>query len=260
MSSTLVIQSHTSPLPYPWLEACLQSVRQWSSNNRFDYRFVGDELFDFVAEDLLQKTAQQKVIATDLARLYAAQQALQQNYETVIWLDADTLVFDSRSFSLHDEQYAVGREVWLQQNEKGRTRVYTKVHNAFLQFRRDNRFLEFYIETAEKLLRKNSGAEGEQFTAPAQFIGPKLLTALHNVVQLPVQETAAMLSPLTVQALLSGNEALIGRYNKASYVSPCAVNLCSSSCDRGELTDSDMENVIELLLGQGFPSAYGDVL
>ena len=69
MLNTLVMQSHRSPLPYPWLERCLDSVRSWSESNAFDYRFIGDELFDLVPEKLLAKTRHETVIATDLARL-----------------------------------------------------------------------------------------------------------------------------------------------------------------------------------------------
>ena len=73
MADTLVLQSHRNPLPFPWIQACLDSVRRWADANSFDYRFIGDELFDSVAESLLYKTAQQRVITTDLARLHALQ-------------------------------------------------------------------------------------------------------------------------------------------------------------------------------------------
>jgi hypothetical protein len=50
---------------------------------------------------------------------------------------------------------------------------YVKVHNAFMMFRQGNHFPDFYTDAAERLLDLNQGA------MPAQFIGPKLLTALH---------------------------------------------------------------------------------
>jgi hypothetical protein len=65
-------------------------------------------------------------------------------------------------------------------------RAYVKVRNAFLMFRKGNHFLDFYTATAQRLLRLNQGS------MPPQFIGPKLLTALHNVAICPVMETAGM--------------------------------------------------------------------
>ena len=63
---------------------------------------------------LLKKTSQQKVIATDLARLYSLQDGLRQGYATVIWCDADFLIFAPAGLSdLPQEQYAFGREVWI---------------------------------------------------------------------------------------------------------------------------------------------------
>jgi hypothetical protein len=39
---------------------------------------------------------------------------------------------------------------------------------------------------------------------PAQFIGPKWLTALHNIALGPVIESAAILSPLVMRDYLAG--------------------------------------------------------
>ncbi|MGD8590872.1 MAG: hypothetical protein PVG22_18770, partial [Chromatiales bacterium] len=138
MTKTLVIQSHRSPLPYPWLTPCLDSVRRWSESNQYTYRFLNDELFDAVEEDLLEKIAHQQVIASDLARLKLLQRALGEGYETAVWLDADFLIFDPLGFILPDGPYAVGREVWVQHDRQGRLRRYKKVHNAFLMFRQGN--------------------------------------------------------------------------------------------------------------------------
>ena len=175
MVDTLVIQSHRSPLPYLWIESCLASVGEWCAINKYDYQFIGDELFASVPDHLLEKTKNQKVIAADLARLLVLQAEL-QNYQTVVWLDADFLIFHPEAFILPDGPYAVGREVWVQQDRQGKLRPYKKVHNGFLMFRRGNVFLDFYTDSATRLLEENTG------TMPPQFIGPKLLTALHNVI------------------------------------------------------------------------------
>ena len=54
MPGTLVIQSHCSPLPWPWIGRCLESVRDWSATHGYTYRFMGDELFERVPADLLE--------------------------------------------------------------------------------------------------------------------------------------------------------------------------------------------------------------
>lgn len=242
MHDTLVIQSHRSPLPYPWIESCLRSVREWCSLNGYEYRFMGDEFFDSVPTEILKKTEGQKVIATDLARLLILQDALDSGYEAVIWLDADFLIFNPSKFELPAHPYAVGREVWIQNDKRGKLKVYKKVHNAFLMFRKQNGFLDFYRETAERLLSLNQG------TIPPQFIGPKLLTALHNIAILPVAESAGMLSPMVIMDMIEGEGAALDKFIKHSPQPIAAANLCLSSCERDDLSDKSIERLIELLL------------
>ncbi len=244
MSDTLVIQSHRAPLPFKWLGACVDSVKAWAQLYGFDYRWLGDELFDVLTEDQIEKTQHQKVIATDLARLKQLQSALAQGYETVVWCDADFLIFNPEKFKLPDNQrYALGREVWVQENpsDAKKLKVYTKVHNAFMFFRRGNSFLDFYTDTAEQLLDKNTG------TMPPQFIGPKLLTAIHNVAQCPVLSSAGMLSPLVLKDVLVGDGRALSLFKRKSTQIIAAANLCSSlSVDEG-LNDQEMAQVIDSL-------------
>ena len=244
MRSTLVIQSHRFPLPYRWLERCLDSVRDWCAMNGYEYRFTGDELFDCLPESIREKTRGQTVIATDLARLLTLQDALNSGYETVVWMDADVLVSDPSKFVLPDQSYAVGREVWVQHDKHGRLKSYKKVHNAFLMFLQGNSFLDFYADTAERLLALNKGP------VPPQFIGPKLLTALHNVAGLPVLESAGMLSPMVIRDILAGEGPALDLFIADSPQPVAAANLCVSSCDRDELSDTEMERLIDIMLGE----------
>lgn len=246
MSKTLVIQSHRSPLPYPWLEACLDSVRAWSALNLYEYRFLGDELFASVPEALRVKTQQQRVVTSDLARLLHIQDTLQQGYDTVIWLDADFLIFAPSAFVIPEQPYAVGREVWVQHDKQSQLKVYKKVHNAFLMFRKDNTFIDFYADTAQRLLSLNQG------TVPAQFIGPKLLTALHNIALLPVMETAGMLSPMVIKDILRGEGPALDLFAMNSTTAITGANLCGSSCDKNEVTEQEMEQLIVSLLNGNY--------
>jgi hypothetical protein len=241
MSHTLVLQSHRHPLPFPWIQACLDSVGGWADANGFDYRFIGDELFDSISEPLIHKTAQQRVVATDLARLHALQAGLKSGYHTVIWCDADFLVFNPIEFVLPDAAYALGREVWIQADSNDKPRVYKKVHNAFMMFRQGNSFLDFYAESAERLLNKNTGR------ISPQFIGPKLLTALHNIVICPVMETAGMLSPMVIKDIIRGQGCALDLFRKNSPTHICAANLSSSLTLQECIIDVSMLKAIEKL-------------
>jgi len=209
--------------------------------NDYEYQFFGDELFDCLPAGLFEKTRNQKVIASDLARLLVLKGALNRGYETVIWLDADFLIFNPAEFVLPDQPYAVGREVWVQNDRHGKLRVFKKVHNAFLMFRQGNHFLDFYSETAERLLLLNQGA------MPPQFIGPKLLTAIHNVAILPVMESAGMLSPAVIKGILGREGQALDLFVNNSPVLITAANLCTSSCDKDEVSEMEMQQLIKLL-------------
>lgn len=232
-------------MPYSWIGLCLDSVSEWCALNEYEYRFIGDELFGCLSSEHLAKTGQQKVIASDLARLLVLKEVLQQGYETVIWLDADFLIFNPAAFVLPELPYALGREVWVQHDRQGRLKVYKKVHNAFLMFRHENSFLDFYTETAGRLLMLNQG------TMPPQFIGPKLLSALHNVAVLPVMETAGMLSPLVTRDILSGQGPALDLFIKHSAQPVAGANLCVSSCDKNDVSEMEMEQLIVTLKAQG---------
>lgn len=264
---TLVIQSHRQPLPYDWLAPCVASVQSWAKQHSYDYQFIGDALFDTLPPWVLEKTSAQKVIASDLARLKCLQQFLTAGYQRVVWLDADFLVFAPDNFQLPEssqltERYALGREIWVQpkpdeqkaeqepaKNKATKFKAYKKVHNAFLlfdaQFGQRNSFLDFYTTHAERLLEKVHGP------MPPQFIGPKLLTALHNVVQCPVQENAGMLSPWTINDIISCGGPALDLFLKKSPQALAGANLCSSLSASDALTERALEKVVTQLLSQG---------
>ena len=244
MKNILIIQSHRSPLPYFWLTHCLDSVRNWCSMNQYHYRFIGDELFDLLPNELLVKTHQQRVICSDLARLHILQNELDNGYEMVVWLDADFLIFNAAEFIIPKRPYAVGREIWVQHDKHGKLKVYKKVHNAFLLFQKNNSFLDFYTDTAMRLLRLNTGS------MPPQFIGPKLLTALHNVAILPVMETAGMLSPMVIKDIIHDGGAALDLFVKNSPRTITGANLCISSQQNNDITEKEMHQLIESLLSK----------
>jgi hypothetical protein len=237
--ATLVLQSHRLPLPVGWLEPCLGSVRDWAERQGYAYRFEDDALLDRLPTDLRRRTAAQPVIAADLGRLAACHEALNDGWDAVVWLDADTLVIDPAGWRLTDDDYALGREVWVQREGK-RVRDFVKVHNAFLLFRPGNPFLDFYRHAAEHIVRAHAGP-----MAP-QLVGPKLLTALHSLAGCPVDERAAMLPPAVAHDLLGGGGAALDRFRELSVAPPAALNLCGSLAGV-DIDAARLQAVIELL-------------
>jgi hypothetical protein len=215
----------------------------------FDYRFIGDELFAPMDEDLRSRTRQQPVVAADLARLLALRAALDEGYDVAVWCDADFLCFAPQQLSLPATDFGLGREVWVQhrRDQSSTLRAYVKVHNAFMFFRRDNTFLEFYIGAAQRLIRANAG------TFSPQFLGPKFLTAIHNIAACPVVETAGMISPLVMADLARGGGQALDLFVEKSPRPIAAANLCASLNASGEVDDTLIEKVIQQLLAQGMP-------
>ena len=245
VTATLVIQSQRFPLPFAWLQACLDSVAGWARLNGYEYRFLGDEIFDQVVPALLEKAGGRSVIATDLARLALLQRGLDQGFDRVVWCDADFLIFRPEAFVLPPAEFALGREVWVQLDQGGRPRAYPKVHNALLMFQRANRFLEFYADTAQRLVRLYQGG------MPPQFIGPKLLTALHNIARFPVMETAGMLSPCVMRDILNEGGDALTLFLQESPAVLAGANLSSSLSAREGFGDAEMESLIRKLLVDG---------
>ena len=237
----LVVQSHRRPLPAPWLQRCLDTVQAWAMSRGFAYRFLDDELFDVLDEDLLARCAQRRVVATDLARLVWLQRALDQGYDPVIWCDADVLVFGPDRLVLPDEPFAVGREIWVDE-VRGRPKARRHVHNAVLLFRRGNPFLSFYRYAAERMVRAHDGP------MVPQFVGPKLLTALHNLVRVPVIETANLMSPPVLRDVAVGGGPFLEAWLARCDEIPAAANLCGSRVDGEELTNRLVERAVDRLL------------
>ncbi|MFK8027778.1 MAG: hypothetical protein AB8C40_06920 [Gammaproteobacteria bacterium] len=241
MTKTLVLQSHRQPLPYTWLKTCIDSVKHWADLNHYEYQFIDDALFDYVPNELLLKTQSQPVIATDLARLKLLQNKLKEKYHTVIWCDADFLIFSPKNFTLTKDTYSLGREVWIQTDSKNPKNFIAKikVHNAFMMYRQNNPFLDFYADTATRLVKLNIGR------MPPQFVGPKLLGAIHNIAQCNVQESAGMLSPAVIKDIANKSGDALALFKKKSSHPIAAANLCSSLFSRNEINEEQIKQCIK---------------
>ena len=107
---TLIFQSHAPKPPY-WIERCTATVREWTAAKGYDYRLIGDELFEGTPPAIARK-APSVLPLTDLGRLLWTQRYLKEGYERVAWIDSDVVIFDPENFSIDsDSKHLVCREV-----------------------------------------------------------------------------------------------------------------------------------------------------
>lgn len=201
---------------------CLASVERWAGAQGHDYRFAGDEIFAVVPAWYRAKVGGKLPVATDYARLVLLQQALASGYDTVIWFDADLLIFDQGLRLDFAGTCAFGHEVWIQQRE-GRLQARRNVHNAVCAFRRGCPVLPFLIHTIESLLRR---VDPERI-AP-QMAGPKLLNALHPLCDFALLPQVGALSPEVLADLGAGHGLALDLLRQQSPVPVQAVNVCAS--------------------------------
>lgn len=229
------------------MATCRRSVEGWAKDQGWDYRFRGDDLFDLVPNDIRQAFSAQRPLLADIARLKWAREVFDQDprAERVIWLDADVLLFAPQDVVLPDADFAVGRQVWIQPDTKDKLRVYRQVHNAVLAIKRTTPTLDFLIQTATDLATRHDGP------ASPQLLGPKLLTALHNIVGFGVIEGVGMASPRVLADISAGGGPAYDLLRQDSAGPIGALNLCASyreqTVDGVACTDTLFASVIKAL-------------
>ena len=239
---TLVIQSSKVPAA-AWIEQCKSSVRDWAASQQMDYRFVGDEIFDLIPDWFMHKVGQKKQVATDLGRLYLLQSALdEQGFDQAIWFDADMFVLDQGMRLTFTGSCAFGQEVWIQQEGKGRLKARRNIHNAVCVFRQGCPVLPFLIHTCLSLMARVDA----QYLVP-QFLGPKLLGALHPLADFSLLPQIGAFSPVVVNDLMQGGGKALELMRQETHGPLQAANLCSSL-----LNDNDAEGLIARLTDKEF--------
>lgn len=189
---------------------------------------------------------------SDLARLLFMTKVLDEDHdiERVIWLDADVYVFSIGNF-LSDEKsdVTVGRQIWIQPNQTGDLKAYRQVHNAFLSVRRNAPHLEFLVWAINRMVNRL-----DRPVSPQTF-GPKLLTALHNIVGFDVSDAVGMASPLVLRDLARGGGPALDRLVTETGPGLTALNLCSSyrnqTIDGVDCTDTLYSKAISQLCDWG---------
>ena len=235
MDRVLVLQSYREPVVSGWLGVCAASVREWCAEQGYAYKYVDDALFARLPAWYREKTGERTPIAADLARLlWISDELAAGNADIVAWVDVDTLVLNPSELLVSAATSCVfGQEFWVQavSSKKG-YKVRRNVHNAYCAFRPDCPILPFLIEAVQRMVRRVDA----QYMAP-QFVGPKLLTHLHNTVGFELDPHFGALSPELIDALLAGDAVPWQQLEKNMPVPLMAANLCSSlqSGDEGKM-------------------------
>ena len=248
---TTVIQSYRTQAVPEWIQLCLQTGEAWATAAGYEYQFVDDKIFDKIPKWYRRNAGDKIPVLTDLGRLILIHEILNAGADRTIWLDADVLIFNPEKLVIDIEiEYAFGREFWVQLNKKKcGLKVYRNVHNAICLFKKSNPFLEFYIHACQQII---SGASGN---VPSQVVGPKFLTALHNIMGFNLIETVGMASPLVLQDISAGGGPALNRLRAVTRLPLAALNLCSSligvKTDGIVTTEPLMMNVCERLMISG---------
>jgi hypothetical protein len=246
---TVVFQSYRTEDVPNWIATCMDRARHWSAARGFDYRFMDDQFFDLLPPDYRKKADGHLPILSDLARLILARNLMLEGYEKTIWIDADVLIFDLESFDLAIEGgFCFCREIWVQPSPKGGIRVFRNVHNAVCLFVKGNSFLEFYIDACQQII---AGVDKNKAMVN-QIVGPKLLSALHNMIGYPLIKNVGMLSPLVLQDIDKVGGAALDLLVHEIPAPMQAANLCSSLAgyviDGIDLNHTMMERVVGQLV------------
>lgn len=220
-----VLQSAAEDHP-EWQTACMQTVRSWAQNHGWQYQFTDDALFAELPSDFVQKVGYRTPILADLGRLYWLRDTLEQLGGVAIWIDADTLCVEPSWRPGLPVHAAFGEEHWVQSDKSSGYRCFRTPHNAFMAFRAGNPILPFLIHVTESLIERVDPTK----MAP-QMVGPKLLKALHSLVQFELYPEAGALSPALLDELVTEPGAAVACYQANGAPMPAFLNLCASLSD-----------------------------
>lgn len=220
---TVVYQSYRTFDVAPWIERCMESVRDWAGLKGFDYSFFNDEIFERVPDWYRQKTNNSIWLITDLARLVLAKEFLADGYDRTIWLDADIIIFDPDRFNIAvEKEYAFCREVWIRPIAERKISVRQKTNNAVTVFTSNNSFLEFYIHACQSIVR-NLGTDFSGLE-----VGTSFLTLLHKTLQFQRLHDVGQLNPILCSDIARGGGPFSAVYIDRVGEPIRAANLCSS--------------------------------
>ena len=143
--SVIVLQSFRQHDVPSWINRCQDSVKKFSQSRGFDYKFIGDELFDFAPDWARKKVLNNNnnlCTVADICRLEWMKQEF-ANYEVVIWADIDILIINSKNINLDlSSDYGFSYELYFEENKPAQHGL----NNAFMFFNRRSSMLDRYLE------------------------------------------------------------------------------------------------------------------
>jgi hypothetical protein len=244
-SDTIVIQTFRDHSIPAWIKRCLDSVRKWAASHEHHYSLAGDEFYDLCGPEYRARGDKNPRTLTNLARLVSTRQRLDSGYRRVIWMDADTFVFDPARlvFDFPTDRlstgYAFAREVWVTYDSKGGLHVSPRmVHNAATYFTQDAVDLDMLITLIRHI-------DANRHLVHNWQVGVGLLRGLQYSLMFPTFSHVAMFSPGLLRALVEKNRTVLRSYANAFRYEACAANLCLSQQDNA--TESMVWKAMDIL-------------
>lgn len=238
-----VFQSYRTTNVPEWMKKCMGSVESWARAQGYEYRFIGDEIFDCLPLWYRDACKGHKWPMSDLARLITARSILAGEFDRAMWFDADLIIFKPDKLRIDPElPFHFCREPWLGRRENPIKALLRGRGGIGGLFSRDNWrgyftvmnvnnacfcvgegwMLDHYIESVLFAGRKMSDL-------PPQHMGPDMLTAFHKALRFPLIRSVACLSDLIIRDLATGRERLPRAYAKLAGEPLFAANLCGSA-------------------------------
>ena len=220
--NTLVLQSYRTEDVPRWMQCCMHSVRRWAEASGFTYRCLGDEFFELAPAWVRARCGTTQIFpVTDLARLYGLQGALAEDFDRVVWMDADVLVFNPDALCIDTRHgYAFCYEQVIAQGSDGPSLLPPGVNNAVMVFEQRHPMLGEYLQLVENTLR-NCPSNGLTRT----LLGPELLHRLGSSRPLACLRSIGLLNPFLMQEILRGDGPLLRLHRQACSVPLAAANL-----------------------------------
>jgi len=200
---TIVVQSYRSTRVEPWIQRCMQSVREWAVSRGYIYEFIDDALFDFLPAHIRNNPTLPLLPKTDIARLDLLSARLAEGFERAIWLDADILVFNPAALTVPEACGAMFcHEIWTSLSDDGELLHAQKINNALMVFEHGHPLLNFLRYAAVELYEHHASS-GMSTVA----LGTTLLSKLGHVIPLRLHTQVACLSPILLRAAYRGEHA-----------------------------------------------------
>jgi hypothetical protein len=244
-ANTIVIQTFRNHSIPKWIQRCLDSVQSWARLHGHDYMLAGDEFYELCGPEYLERGNKNPQAITDLARLVATRQRLDEGYLRVIWMDADVFVFDPTKlfFDFPDgcltTGYAFGREVWMQRGRTGALSVRAPtIHNAAMLFTQHEVDLDMLMTLVRHIDAKREIVSNYQ-------VGVDLLRGLQHSLMFQSFSHVCMFSPELIRAVAQNDEKVLRLYCQAYRYQAYAGNLGLSVVD--ELTETVLWRAMDRL-------------